>query len=636
MYYGLAYLCATSSSDGRAATGKILHKCAAWVFSSVFLVEAWRRVEKQSRMKTSSFAIAAAISLAVVALAGCDDSDDLDAGFGPLVSDGPGPASLAPVFVHATGNAPAGQTVFRYETFGNQGFWTSAVRLPQGIAATNMTPLQALQIGLSVNIDAVNAPTRTAIQTAITQINGGASPATTAFGDPAVTLSLINQNAIVGVVAFNPDGSRKALANTGTLNLAAGDRVGISCASCHAITDGSILAANAGLGTTGTIGVEMDGRTNHALDVGKIFAAGQNSLAYLPFLQVRFDSLNGATVGRGFAGLQTSATVLPTEAQADAYLTGVTATGDRLYPVGNFDDTFDGLGNPIHISTLFRTALAAPWGSDGGIAKLDSFSNLVYDVALDPTVLLTPEGRALLTTLAGPAGTELADDYERVLRATGVLPAGPNGGPLTGIPFVTTSTTGPVGSEDFPAGRRVDNARLLDMNAYLNGLPAPTPPADNNVPSATRGREVFRTAVSDGGGGCTGCHNVDQTRFVPTMVVPFATIYPGYAPTTILTRTPPLGPVSNSEGPSPLFDDKMVVVDATRRVPPDVKGNALPLLLDLSRRTTLLHTDEVRGANFRQAAETLLNPARGPQVAHPFYITDAAKRADVVEFLRGQ
>lgn len=592
-------------------------------------------------MKRRSTSLFVASAIGAIALAACGGGGGNGGGIIPgtgnaNVSDGPGPASLPAAFAHATGTASAGQTVFRYETFGNQRFWTDAVRLPQGIAAANLTPLQALQLGLSVNIDAVNPATKAAIQTAITQINGGAAANTTAFGDPAVTLSLINQNAIIGVVAFNPDGSAKAPANTGTLNIAGGDRVGVSCASCHAITTGSVLPATPALGTVGTIGVEIDGPTNHSLDVGRIFATAQNSLAYYPFLQVRFDSLSGATIGRGFAGLQTAAGVIPTEAQADAYLTGTNTAGDRYYPVGNFDDTFDGNGNPLHITPLFRTDLAAPWGSDGGVAMLDNFSNLVYNVALDPTVLLTPEGRTLLTTLAGPAGTELADDYERILRATGVLPAGPVGGPLTGIPYVTVSTTGAAGTEKFPAGRRVDNTKLLDLNAYLNAQQSPAPPNDINAASAARGREIFRTTAAAGGGGCTSCHNVDQKKFVPTNVIPFATIYPGYAPTVILNRTAPLGPVSNSEGPSPFFDDKMVVVDATRRVPPDVKGNALPLLLDLPRRKTLLHTDEVRGTSFATASEALLNPARGPQVAHPFYITDAAKRADVIEFLRAQ
>jgi len=589
----------------------------------------------------TSVRLNAASVLAILALVGCGGGGSGISVGNPggvvAVSDGPaGPSSLPNIFVHETGSVTAGQTVFRYETFGNQGFWTDALKLPQGIAAANLTPLQALQLGLSVNIDAVNAPTKTAIQTAIAQITAGAAPATTAFGDPAVTLSLINQNAVIGVVAFNPDGSRKALGNNGTLNIAGGDRVGVSCASCHAITNSSVLPANAALGTVGTIGVEIDGPTPHKLDVGSIFAAGQNSLAYFPFLQAKFDSLSGATVGRGFPGLQTALGVIPTEAQVDTYLTGKNAAGDRFYPIGNFDDTFDGLGNPLHISPLFRTDLAAPWGSDGGIAMLDNFSNLVYNVALDPTVLLTPEGRTLLSTLAGPAGAELADDYERILRSTGVLPAGPVGGPLTGIPFVTVSTTGAVGSERFPAGRRVDNTKLLDLNAFLNAQQSPAPPTDIDAASVARGREIFRTTVATDGGGCTSCHNVDQKKFVPTNVIPFAMIYPAYAPVLILNRTPPLGPVNNSEGPSPFFDDKMIVVDATRRVPPDVKGNALPLLLDLSRKTTLLHTDEVRGATFKAAADALLNPSRGTQLAHPFYVDDAGKRADVIEYLRGQ
>src|SRR5580693_7144047 len=72
---------------------------------------------------------------------------------------GPGPDLLPPAFQHQVGDPVAGQNVFRYETFGNQGFWTDAMQLPQGIAAANLTPLQALQLGLNVNVDALNAAT---------------------------------------------------------------------------------------------------------------------------------------------------------------------------------------------------------------------------------------------------------------------------------------------------------------------------------------------------------------------------------------------------------------------------------------------------------------------------------------------
>src|SRR5258708_1797182 len=120
-----------------------------------------------------------------------------------VLSEGPPPDLLPPAFQHAVGDAAAGLTVFRYETFGNQGFWTDAMQLPQGIAAAKVTPLQALQLGLSVNVDALNAATVQAFGTALQQVLTGTDPAKTAFGDPNVTLSLINQNAVIGVVAFD-------------------------------------------------------------------------------------------------------------------------------------------------------------------------------------------------------------------------------------------------------------------------------------------------------------------------------------------------------------------------------------------------------------------------------------------------
>mgnify|MGYP003679102551 CR=1 FL=1 len=48
-----------------------------------------------------------------------------------------------------------GREIFRFETFGNQGFWTSAMRLPQGIEDSGMTPLRALEMGLNINTAAL-------------------------------------------------------------------------------------------------------------------------------------------------------------------------------------------------------------------------------------------------------------------------------------------------------------------------------------------------------------------------------------------------------------------------------------------------------------------------------------------------
>jgi hypothetical protein len=85
---------------------------------------------------------------AAVVLVGC--GGDPDRG-----SDGP-MSSEAPV-VHATGNVANGRTVFRFETFGNERFWTDALRLQQGMVAAGVTPLKALQLGLVIDSDAIDA-----------------------------------------------------------------------------------------------------------------------------------------------------------------------------------------------------------------------------------------------------------------------------------------------------------------------------------------------------------------------------------------------------------------------------------------------------------------------------------------------
>jgi len=566
---------------------------------------------------------AVTLSLGLVGIARSDD---------PGTSSGPGPDLLPPQFQHALGDPVAGQTTFRYETFGNQGFWTDAMQLPQGIASAKVTPLQALQLGLSVNIDAVNDATKTSLGAALLQVAGGADPSTTALGDPNVTLSLINQNAVLGVVVFDPQGNRKPLGNNGTLNLAAGDRVGLTCAVCHSITDSSIVPANPKLKTTGTVGKELDGPTNHGIDVGAIFAVAQRSLAYYPMYQLQFKALKNATIGRGnFAGLLTTPTTLPTEAQADAYLTGSNTDGSRYYPVGQFDAFPDGIGAPVHIQPFFRTDLSAPWGIDGGVDKLDDFNNSVYTVSLDPTSMLTPGGREFLHVIAGPVGDEIANDYEQVLKGIGVIPAGKN--TLDVVPFVAAQDYLPSGEPGSLAGRRVDNQNLLNLNAYLNSL-QPPPLGQFDATMAARGRDVFRTTKAAGGAGCTACHQLDPNKFVPPIIIPIASMYPGYNPTVIFTRQAPLSPIQKSfGGPSPYYDNRLAVLDASPIG--GVRGFALPLKLDLARRTSLLSDDEIVGTSFDDAADAMMNSARrDAKAAHPFFVADPNDRKALIEFMK--
>ncbi len=79
---------------------------------------------------------------------------------------------------------------------------------------------------------------------------------------------------------------------------------------------------------------------------------------------------------------------------------------------------------------------------------------------------------------------------------------------------------------------------------------------------------------------CTSCHNVDQRKFVPPMLVELATMWPQYVPLPVGKRgNSKLDTVLNAPGG---YDDKMVVVDASMRG--EKRGVALPLLLDLARK----------------------------------------------------
>jgi cytochrome c2 len=497
-----------------------------------------------------------------------------------------GPADQGPPATLEKGDPAAGRDVFRFETFGNEGFWTDAVRVPEGMKAAKVTPLMAMKLGISVDVDALDAATLRELVAELKKDPTGKS--SKLLNDPETIARLINANAVIGMVAKDSNGD-------GKIDVGNGDKVGVTCALCHTITDGSLLSMPNG----GSAGHRQDGRTNHNLNVGKILATGANSRALYPVLQLSLKANHGKTYGRAPKGLTENST----EAEVDAYL-----SNPKYYPIGMFDDSPDGNGDTMHVPPLFRQDLAAPFGSGGEIAKLDNFNNLVYTALLDMTNLTSPGGRAFLHKLGGPAGDEIADNYVKVLEATGVK----------GYPFVKAGPHPQPGSEEAPLGVRVDNRKLLDLNAYLASLPAPHG-TRVDTRAATRGRQLFTTL------GCTSCHNVDQAKPVPNVVLPMKQVFPGDDPKTLAQRTPPLNPIMDTPGYT--FDDKMAVVNASIRG--GVRGIALPLLLDLARKPRFLHDDSVA------SLESLLDPTRGARAPHAFFVPSASERADVVEFLRG-
>ena len=135
-----------------------------------------------------------------------------------------------------------GQQVFRYETFGDETFWTDVLHMNQ-VIETGVSPVTALSVGLKVDAEALPAAVVAAIQSGAADLN-----------DPQTTLVLIKNNAVLGVkgvVSQNKDGSLKL------------DRMGITCALCHSTVDNSFAAG---------IGKRLDGWPNRDLNPGLIIS----------------------------------------------------------------------------------------------------------------------------------------------------------------------------------------------------------------------------------------------------------------------------------------------------------------------------------------------------------------------------
>jgi len=494
-------------------------------------------------------------------------------------SDGPGIAVNPNP--HRMGSAADGRLVFRFETFGNEGFWTDALRWLRGIQDSRVTPLQVMAAGMLIDAELVD-PTLLAslMAEARTDLSPQRAPL---LHDPATLVRLIEMNALVGVPAKDVDGD-------GTISLARGDKAGVSCALCHTVSDGSVLTVR----NRGSIGRITDGPAALVFDMGQFLAWGANTRAYYPNAQI---SYLGVTIGRAPRGL----TPRSSEVDFDRYF-----TNKNWYPVGTFDETQDGIGNPVVNQPLFRQDLAAPWSSSAEFRFLDNISNGSYTQNLDPTILVTDDGRAFAREAAGPLGMLMTRGYAQILEKTGV----------TGHPYVRARVGGTIGSDETQVRRRVDDTKLFDMSAYISALPAPRG-ARVDPAIAARGREVFRR-------NCTTCHNVDQSKPVPPLIVSLEQLWPGYRPIVLMPRVKTLSPVQNSPG---MYDDKLIIADASKRGDP--KGIPMPLLLDLARKPMFLHDASVRGM------ESLFDPRRGAREPHPFYIADANSRADLIAFLKG-
>jgi len=179
------------------------------------------------------FMIPTLLLIAAFGLFSCDKSDlgHLPPGKGNLHLP-----ALDPVLVQQ------GQQIFRYETFGDETFWTDQLHMNQ-VIETAVSPNTALSVGLKVDASALPPAVVAAIQSGQADLN-----------DPQTTLVLLQNNAVVGLkgqVSQNPDGTLKL------------DRVGITCALCHSTVDNSFAKG---------IGNRLDAWPNRDLNPGLIIS----------------------------------------------------------------------------------------------------------------------------------------------------------------------------------------------------------------------------------------------------------------------------------------------------------------------------------------------------------------------------
>jgi hypothetical protein len=140
-----------------------------------------------------------------------------------------------------------GKAVFRFETFGDEVFWTDQLQLQKAIAdekhggiGKGITPKQALDAGLKVDLSVLPRSLRRKIAQG------------KLLDDPWVTLQLIKINAVLGVVGkFDGNGNLTS--------------IGLTCASCH-----STVSHASG------IGKRLDGWPNRDLNVGAIISMAPN------------------------------------------------------------------------------------------------------------------------------------------------------------------------------------------------------------------------------------------------------------------------------------------------------------------------------------------------------------------------
>ena len=153
-----------------------------------------------------------------------------------------------------------GRQIFRYDTFGDEVYWTDTLKLHRALEGQKLggvgpgvSPKTALSVGLKVDMDALPADLVEKVKKG--EVN---------LDDPAITLALIKLDAVLGVKGtFNQNGSLKS--------------VGLTCAVCHSTVDDAFAPG---------IGRRLDGWPNRDLNSGAIISLAPDLSVFTKLLRV--------------------------------------------------------------------------------------------------------------------------------------------------------------------------------------------------------------------------------------------------------------------------------------------------------------------------------------------------------------
>ncbi len=214
-------------------------------------------------MRSIVLAVSITGSLALaLGATGCREApaDPAVAGAEHQAGAGPDRGKPDPVVQDAAAMVQDGRRIFRFDTFGDEAFWTDVLRLNEPLAG--VSPRTALAVGLKVDVDALPG-------SVVSDLRAGRVD----LDDPAVTLALLEAGAVVGVKGVVEGGKLRS--------------IGITCASCHSTVDDSFAPG---------IGRRLDGWPNQDLNVGAIVGLSPNLQAIADLLSKGGTPVDVATV----------------------------------------------------------------------------------------------------------------------------------------------------------------------------------------------------------------------------------------------------------------------------------------------------------------------------------------------------